>query len=106
MEKSIIAYLPNKEGNYKPVRVSNYICSILKNVTHMYDYTYRLNGVNSVRHAYGIEADLNKLSTWAKRYFSDFEIKCVCKQPKNYYGVFFMTDPVCFQLEKVGLLKV
>jgi hypothetical protein len=25
MEKSIIAYLPNKEGNYKPVRVPNYI---------------------------------------------------------------------------------
>lgn len=103
--KEVIAYLPNKEGNYKPTRIPDYIRSILENVTHEYDYTYRLNGVNSVRPAYGIEADLQKLETWVKRYFADFEIKVIHKETKNYYGIFFMTDPVCNQLEKVGLLK-
>jgi hypothetical protein len=104
-DKSIIAYLPNKEGNYKPVKVPQYIQNILENVTHEYDYTYHLNGVNAVRPAYGIEADLNKLEAWVKRYFADFTIKAIHKEPKNYYGVFEMTDPVCYQLEKVGLLK-
>ena len=102
---AIIAMLPDREGNYKPTKIPNYISAILKNVTHEYDYTYRLNGVNPMRPTYGIEADLNKLGTWAKRYYADFEVKAIHKFHKNYYGIFFMTDPVCLQLEKVGLLK-
>lgn len=101
----MIAYLPNKQGHYKPVRVPQYIQDILKNVTNEYDYTWRLRGVNSVRPAYGIEADLSKLEKWAKRYHSDFEIKRINKQRRNYYGLFFMSDPIVYQLEKVGLLS-
>lgn len=66
-------YLPNKEGNYKPVKLPKYIQSILENVKNEYDYTFRLKGVNSVRPAYGIESDLQKLEQWAKRYHADME---------------------------------
>jgi hypothetical protein len=104
-DKPVIALLPNKDGNYHPTRVPAYILSILENVTHEYDYIYRLNGVNAVRPAYGIESDLQRLEKWVKRYYADFEIKRINKSPKNYYGIFLMTDPVCFQLEKAGILK-
>jgi len=100
-----IAYLPNKQGNYKPVKIPAYIRSILENVHNVGDYTYCLNGVNPIRPGYGIEADLKQLETWAKRYFADFKIKHINTSPKNYYGIFEMTDPVAHQLEKVGILK-
>lgn len=97
--------LPNKNGNYKQVKLPNYIVEILKNVRNVSDYTFRLSGVNPVRPAYGVEADLKKLEKWAKRYYADFKILKINSAPKNYYGLFFMTDPVCHQLEKIGYLE-
>ncbi len=99
------AFLPDKNGNYKETTVPKYILNILENVYNQYDYIFKLRGVNPVRPAYGIEADLLKLEKWAKRYHSDFTIKHIHEERKNYYGLFELTDPVAFQLEKAGLLK-
>jgi hypothetical protein len=70
----------------------------------MYDYTYRLTGVNFVRPGYGIRDDLAKLEAWATRFHSDFTVKKVVEERKNYYGVFEMTDPVAHQLENARLI--
>lgn len=104
-DTAVIAYLPNKQGNYVPTKVPAYIQAILPQVKTMYDYTYKLVGVNPQRPGYGIRTDLCALEAWVKRYFADFTIKAVHEERKNYYGVFEMTDPVALQLEKVGLLK-
>ncbi|MDR2558690.1 MAG: hypothetical protein LBC86_03985 [Oscillospiraceae bacterium] len=107
------AYLPNlKKGHFYKMRIPQYVLDILENVkpTQGHDIgrfgldTYRLRGVNPVRPGYGIKADMEKLGAWVERYGADFEIIYFCDTPKNYYGIFKMTDPVAHGLEKVGLL--
>lgn len=118
-------YLPNKKGAYRETRIPNYILEILENVRpckgveigHYGLYTYFLRGVNPIRPCYGIPNDLRRLEAWAKRYHADFKIMYepgfrvtptgyvrINSQPKNYYGIFQLTDPVAHQLEKAGVL--
>lgn len=97
-------YLPNKDGAYHSVRVPQYVKDILANVKPMYDYTYRLTGVNPQRPGYGIKEDLAKLEAWVTRFHSDFKVKRVNEDRKNYFGVFEMTDPVAHQLENARLI--
>lgn len=101
----LIVCLPNKQGDYRPVVVPQYVITILENVRNQYDYTYKLYGTSPQRPGYGINADLERLGAWVKRYHADFVIKVVSKERKHYYGIFEMTDPVALQLKKVGLLK-
>ena len=111
--KDTYVYLPNKHGAYHSVRVPQYVKDILANVKHLYDYTYKLTGVNPVRPGYGIEDDLKKLEAWVAGYHSDFAVKKLNGHNRRRRGVDFfittsalfeMTDPVAHQLENARLI--
>ena len=101
---SVFTYLPNKNGDFKRVKLPEYLLDILENVTNESLETYRLQGVNSIRPGYGVRSDIRKLEAWVTRFWSSFELLYVNESPKNYYGIFRMTDPVAHALEKCGLL--
>jgi hypothetical protein len=86
------------------MRVPKYIKAIAENIRCIGHLTYRLKGVNPVRPAYGIEADIMALEKWATRNYADFKVIKINKQPKHYYAVFEMTDPVAQALEREGYL--
>jgi hypothetical protein len=95
-------YIKKGEGR---MNIPKYIDAIVQNVEHRGVYTYKLRGVNQYRRAYGIHDDIAKLKKWAEGNGAELVIKNVCEQPKMYYVIFEMTDPVAHALEKAGYFK-
>lgn len=98
-------YLPNKGGEYVPVRIPKYIQEILSHTKNDSLYTYKVVGVNPVRPGYGVQPDGAKLAKWASRYHSESNVVRVNEERKNYYCLVEITDPIANQLEKAGWLQ-
>ena len=69
-------------------------------------YRYRIDGYNSIRPAYGIYADIEKLQRWCNAHIcNNIENIVFHEERKNYYVEFSMYDPMVQQLENAGLIR-
>lgn len=108
-------YLPNKEGHYKEVTIPKYILEILPRIKNQYDYVFKLKAKYEHGQNKTLFRDMKNIKIWAEKYFAECEIienndywrsKSERQRGVNVpYYIFTLTDPVCYQLEKIGYLK-